>query len=87
MQGLMKCPLHNLLAECLEQFLSKGLLNIVKIQEVIARIMKSNSILHKKNQNIKGFSPHNHFELTQRILNLKFMSKINLNSLQFLFSF
>ena len=26
---------------------------------------KSNSILHKENQNIKWFSAHNHFELTQ----------------------
>ena len=86
-QGLINCPLHNFLAESLEQLLLKGLTNIVKIQEVIARRTKSNSILHKENQNIKGFSPHNHFELTQRILNLKFVSKINLNSLQFCYSF
>ena len=66
-QGLMKSPFHNLFAECLEQLLSKGLTNIVEIQEVIARRTKSNSILHKENQNIEGFSPHNHFELTQRI--------------------
>ena len=51
-------------------------MNIVKIQEVTASGTKSNSTLHKENQNIMCFSPHNHFELMQRILNLKFVSKI-----------
>ena len=68
-QGFKKCPLHNLLAEYLEQLLSKGLTNIVKIQEVIARKTRSNSVAPKENQNIKGFSPNNHSELTQRMLN------------------
>ena len=35
------------------------------------------SALHKDNQNIKDFSPNNHFEVMQRILSLKFASKIN----------
>ena len=29
-----------------------------------------------ESQNIKGFSPNNHFDLTQKTLNLKFMNKI-----------
>ena len=62
-------------------------MNIVKIQEVIAHRKKSNSVLHKENQNNKSFSPHNHFELMQRILNFKFVSKINLYSLRFRYSF
>ena len=36
-QGLIKCTLHNKLAEYLDLLESKGLTNIVKIQEVIAR--------------------------------------------------
>ena len=51
-------------------------MNIVKIQEVIAITASSNSVAPKENQNIKGFSRNNHFELTQRMLNLKLMSKI-----------
>ena len=81
----MKCPCM-LLVECLEQLLLKGLVNIVKMQEVINHRMRSNSVVHKDNQNVKGFSPNNHFELTQRILNLKFVSKINLNSFQFCYT-
>ena len=61
----------------------RGLRNIVNVQEVIARKTKSNSVLHKENQNIMGFSPHNHLELKQKIFSLKFVSKINLKSLQF----
>ena len=41
----------------------------------MARKTRSNLIAPKENRNIKGFSPNNHFQL-----NLKFMSKINLNS-------
>ena len=51
-----KCPLHSLLAEYLEQHLSKVLTSIVKIQEVMVHNTKSNSIPHKENQNIKGRS-------------------------------
>ena len=54
----------------------KCLMDIVKIQEVIARKTRWNSDAHKESQNIKGFSPNNNFELTQRILNLKFISII-----------
>ena len=72
---------HNLLAEYLEQLLPKILTNIVKIQEVLARRKRWNSVALKENQNIKGFSPNNYFELTQRMLNLKFTSKIKQISL------
>ena len=47
-----------------------------KMQNVIAHRTRLNSVAHKENQNIKGFSKNNHLELTQRILSLKFMSKI-----------
>ena len=55
---------------------------MVKMQEMMACRTRSNSAAPKENQNIKGFSPNNHFEL-----NLKFVSKINLNSSQFCYSF
>ena len=73
--GLTKCSLHNLLAKCLEQLWLKELRNIVKMLEMMARRTRSNSVASKENQNIKMFSPNNHYELTQRMLNLKFMSK------------
>ena len=75
-QCLIKCPLHNLLAKCLEQLKLKDLTNIVKKQAIIARRARSNSFVSKENQNIKRLSPSNQFELTQRILHLKFISKI-----------
>ena len=86
-QGLIKCPLHNLLAKCLEQLKLNDLINIVKMQKVIAHRMRSNSVHHKENQNIKDFSPNNRFELMKKILNLKFVTKINLNSWRFCYSF
>ena len=86
-EGLNKCLLRNSLAEYLEQLQLKNLTNMVKIQEVIARRTKSNSILHIENQNVKGFYPYNHSELAQRFWNLKFVSKINFNSSQSFYSF
>ena len=47
-QGLTKRLLHNLLAECLEQLSLKALTNIVKIQEVIARRTRQNSVAPKE---------------------------------------
>ena len=41
------------------------------MQEMMTRRTRSNSVPPKENQNIKGFSPNNHFEM-----NLKFGSKI-----------
>ena len=52
-------------------------MNAVKIHEIIALKKWSNSFLRKENQNILGLSQNNHFELTQRILNSKFVNKIN----------
>ena len=75
-KGSIKYPLHNLLAICLEQLYLKDLTNIVKTQDVIACRTWSNSVTPKENQYIKVFLPNNHFELMQRMLNLKFMSKI-----------
>ena len=46
------------------------------MQHAIARTIRSNLVASKGNQNIKGFSPNNHLKLTQKKLNLKFMSKI-----------
>ena len=46
------------------------------MQDVIARRTRSYLVAPKENQNIKGVSPNNHSELTQRMLNLKFMTKI-----------
>ena len=64
-QGLIKCALHNLIVECLEQLQLKGLTNIVKMQDIIVRKTRSNSITPKENKNIKKFSSNIHSELTQ----------------------
>ena len=53
------------------------------MQDVTARRTRSNSLAPNENQNIKGVSSNNHFELTHRMLNLKFMSKIKQISLNF----
>ena len=47
--------------------------------EVVNMCTRSNSVLHKKNQNIKVFSPNNNFELTLRISNLNFVACISIN--------
>ena len=54
-KGSIKYPLHNLLAKCLEQLYLKGLTNIVKIQDVLARKTRSNSTAPKENKILRGF--------------------------------